>query len=173
MLLASIKHLSSTERAIAKILCGDFNDVVDSPAVRTLLDSDEDFQDVFAECHPNDPGFTYACRNQYVDPSWTADERVDYIFATRDLVPQVCSVAFDGSNGFDFVSDHLAFEAGAFSFCAETTPSSGFQSPEVEIRQLLLTSLLLRYVPPSSAMNEIIEFRDIDPEPMMECDDGS
>jgi endonuclease/exonuclease/phosphatase family metal-dependent hydrolase len=107
MLLASIKHLGSTERAIAKILCGDFNDVVDSPAVRTLLDSDEDFQDVFAECHPNNPGFTYACRNRYVDPSWTADERVDYIFATRDLVPQVCSVVFDGSNGFDFVSDHF------------------------------------------------------------------
>jgi endonuclease/exonuclease/phosphatase family metal-dependent hydrolase len=106
-LLVSIKHSNSTEGAIAKLLCGDFNDVVDSPAVRTLLGSDENFHDVFAECHPNDPGFTYACRNKYVDPSWTVDERIDYIFANRDLLPQECSVVFDGSNGFDFVSDHF------------------------------------------------------------------
>jgi endonuclease/exonuclease/phosphatase family metal-dependent hydrolase len=105
MLLASIK--SSTERGTAKILCGDFNDVVDSPAVKAVLDSEQDFRDVFAECNPNSPGFTYACRNPYVDRSWTIDERIDYIFANRDLVLQECSVVFDGNNGFDFVSDHF------------------------------------------------------------------
>ena len=76
--------------------------------------SDEDFHDVFAECHPNSPGFTYACRNRYVDPSWTIDERIDYIFANRDLVPQECSVVFDGNNGFDFVSIISAYFAGSF-----------------------------------------------------------
>jgi endonuclease/exonuclease/phosphatase family metal-dependent hydrolase len=107
MLLTSIKHYRSTGRGIAKILCGDFNDVVDSPAVKAVLGSDEEFHDVFAECHPNSPGFTYACHNQYVDPSWTVDERIDYIFASRDLVSKDCSVVFDGNNGFDFVSDHF------------------------------------------------------------------
>lgn len=107
MLLTAIKHHHSTERGIAKILCGDFNDVADSPAVEAVLDSDEDFFDVFAECHPNSPGFTYSRHNQYVDPSWTVDERIDYIFASRDLVAKDCSVVFDGSNGLDFVSDHF------------------------------------------------------------------
>ena len=107
MLLASIKNHRSAGRRIAKILCGDFNDVADSPAVRSVLDSDEEFQDVFAECHPNCPGVTYACHNPYVDPSWTVDERIDYIFAGRDLVPKDCSVVFDGNNGLDFVSDHF------------------------------------------------------------------
>lgn len=107
MLLASIKQHRSAGRRIAKILCGDFNDVADSPAVKSVLDSDEEFQDVFAECHPGCPGFTYACHNPYVDPSWTVDERIDYIFADRDLVPKECSVVFDGNNGLDFVSDHF------------------------------------------------------------------
>lgn len=106
-LLASIRQLPSSERGIAKILCGDFNDVDDSPSVRTVLGCEEEFRDVFAECHPNSPGVTYACRNQYVDPSWTVDQRIDYIFATRDLVPQECSVVFDGNDGFDLVSDHF------------------------------------------------------------------
>jgi endonuclease/exonuclease/phosphatase family metal-dependent hydrolase len=128
MLLASINRLRSTEIGIPKIICGDFNDVVESPAVRTLLDSDEDFHDVFAECHPNDPGSTYACRNRHVDRSWTVDERIDYIFATRDLVPQECSVVFDGSNGFDVVSDHFGV------FCRlkfASQPNSAPQSCEV------------------------------------------
>ena len=107
MLLASIKHRHSTGRGMATILCGDFNDVVDSPAVKAVLDSDEDFHDVFAECHPNSPGVTYARHNRYVDPSWTVDERIDYIFASSDLVPEDCSVVFDGNNGLDFVSDHF------------------------------------------------------------------
>jgi endonuclease/exonuclease/phosphatase family metal-dependent hydrolase len=119
ILLASIEHRRSIERGIAKILCGDFNDVADSPAVKAVLDSDKDFHDVFAECHPNSSGFTYARHNRYVDPSWTVDERIDYIFASSDLVPEDCSVVFDGNNGLDFVSDHfgvfcrLAFREGA------------------------------------------------------------
>ena len=91
----------------ATILCGDFNDVADSPAIRAVLDSDEGYHDAFATCHPSSPGFTYACHNQYVEPSWTIDERIDYIFASGNLVPKTCSVVFDGNKGFDFVSDHF------------------------------------------------------------------
>jgi maltose 6'-phosphate phosphatase len=107
MLLASIKHHRPTGKGMAIILCGDFNDVADSPAVKAVLESNEDFRDVFAECHPNSPGVTYARHNRYVDPSWTVDERIDYIFASRDLALEDCSVVFDGNNGLDFVSDHF------------------------------------------------------------------
>jgi len=105
MLLSAIERLYS--RKIAKILCGDFNDVPNSPAVRAVLDSTEKFYDVFAECYPNSAGFTYSRQNQYVEPSWTVDERIDYIFANHDLVPKDCSVVFDGNNGLDLVSDHF------------------------------------------------------------------
>jgi endonuclease/exonuclease/phosphatase family metal-dependent hydrolase len=106
-LLAAIKRQHSTPRRVAKILCGDFNDVANSPAVCAVLNSDEQFCDVFAECHPNKPGFTYSPRNQYVDRSWTVDVRIDYIFVSGDLVPKDCAVVFDGNNGLDFVSDHF------------------------------------------------------------------
>ena len=93
---------------IAKILCGDFNDVAESPTVRAVLESDENFHDVFAECNPISPGITYSCqKNRYVDPYWTEDQRVDYIFAGRDLVPENCRVVFDGNSGLDLVSDHF------------------------------------------------------------------
>ena len=104
-LLAAIERLYSG--TTAKILCGDFNDVPNSPAVRAVLDSKEEFRDVFAECHPGEPGFTYSPKNRYVEPSWTVDERIDYIFANRDLVATDCSVVFDGSNALDLVSDHF------------------------------------------------------------------
>jgi endonuclease/exonuclease/phosphatase family metal-dependent hydrolase len=107
VLLASIKRSFSTERPIAKILCGDFNDTADSPAVRAVLDSEANFQDGFAKCCPNCQGVTYSCHNRYVDPSWTLDQRIDYIFASRDLVIKDSAVVFDGNNGFDLASDHF------------------------------------------------------------------
>jgi endonuclease/exonuclease/phosphatase family metal-dependent hydrolase len=107
VLLAAIAHRCSTATGLAKVLCGDFNDTETSPAVRAVLDSDLHFCDVFAECHPGSPGFTYSTRNKYVDPSWTLDERIDYIFASPDIVRTCCSVVFDGSTGFDLVSDHF------------------------------------------------------------------
>ena len=78
-----------------------------SPAIRAVLNSDEKFIDVFAQCHPNDRGFTYSPRNQYVERSWTLDERIDYIFMSRDLMPKDCAIVFDGNNGLDFASDHF------------------------------------------------------------------
>ena len=103
-LLAAIERFYS--EMPAKILCGDFNDVPDSPAVRAVLDSKQEFRDAFAECHPGESGFTYLPKNRYVDPSWALVQRIDYIFAGRDVVPNDCSVVFDGSNGLDLVSDH-------------------------------------------------------------------
>jgi endonuclease/exonuclease/phosphatase family metal-dependent hydrolase len=111
MLLTAIERCCPPGKQTAKILCGDFNDTADSPAVRAVMDDKEDFQDVFAECFPNCRGITYSCRNRYVDPSWTLDQRIDYIFASRDLAIKDCSVVFDGNNGFDLSSDHF----GVFS----------------------------------------------------------
>jgi endonuclease/exonuclease/phosphatase family metal-dependent hydrolase len=107
VLVAAIAQRCSTIPGLAKVLCGDFNDTEASPAVRAVLGSDLGFHDVFAECHPANPGFTYSCRNKYVDPSWTLDERIDYIFASQEIVPTECSVVFDGIGGFDLVSDHF------------------------------------------------------------------
>ncbi len=106
-LLAAIKHRHPRNGGIAKILCGDFNDVTNSPAVCAVLDGDEEFCDVFAACHPYNAGFTYSPRNPYVERSWTVDERIDFIFVNRDLVPKKCAVVFDGNNGLDFASDHF------------------------------------------------------------------
>jgi endonuclease/exonuclease/phosphatase family metal-dependent hydrolase len=106
VLLGAIAHHCATT-GLAKVLCGDFNDTGTSPAIRAVVDSDLHFRDVFAECHPGSPGFTYSPRNKYVEPSWTLDERIDYIFVSRDIVPTSCSVVFDGSGGFDLVSDHF------------------------------------------------------------------
>jgi endonuclease/exonuclease/phosphatase family metal-dependent hydrolase len=107
MVLTAIEHRCSTGKQMAKILCGDFNDTADSPAVRAVMDGKEDFQDVFEECFPDFPGITYSCSNRYVDPAWTLDQRIDYIFASRDLAVKDCSVVFDGNNGFDLASDHF------------------------------------------------------------------
>jgi endonuclease/exonuclease/phosphatase family metal-dependent hydrolase len=78
ILLAAIKHPRTTGRSVARVLCGDFNDTADSPAVRAVLDSEAGLQDVFAACCPDSPGITYSCHNRYVDPSWTLDQRIDY-----------------------------------------------------------------------------------------------
>jgi endonuclease/exonuclease/phosphatase family metal-dependent hydrolase len=105
VLLTAIKQNRS--KGMAAILCGDLNDIPDSPTIRAILDSDQQFYDVFAACGPNNPGVTYSRRNHYVDPSWSLDERIDYIFASRDLAAHACSVVFDGTNGLDLVSDHF------------------------------------------------------------------
>ena len=106
-LLAAVNRHYPESEGVAKILCGDFNDTADSPTICAILNSDEEFIDVFAECHPNNQGFTYSPRNPYVEQSWTKDERIDYIFISCDLVPKDCAVVFDGNDGLDFVSDHF------------------------------------------------------------------
>jgi len=116
VLLAALKNFSSKRDKPAKLLCGDFNDVAESPTVRAVLESDEKFHDVFAECNPLDPGITYSCqKNRYVDRYWTTDQRIDYIFAGIDLTPLHCRIVFDGNNGLDLVSDHFGV-VGRFDF---------------------------------------------------------
>ena len=66
-----------------------------------------DFTIRYAECHPDDAGFTWSRKNPYVHPSTTRDQRIDYIFAAGDLTPKDCSVVFDGSNGRGLASDHF------------------------------------------------------------------
>ena len=104
-LLAALARFASTGAAKAKILCGDFNDDPDSPAVRLVSDSGAGFRDCFAACCPDQPGFTWSRNNPYVDPSTIRDQRIDYIFASGDLTPKQCSVVFNGRGGF--ASDHF------------------------------------------------------------------
>ena len=88
----------------AQILCGDFNDVPDSPAVRLVLDNG--FQDTYAQCHPGKPGITFSRINPYVPPAYPEDRRLDYIFATGDIEPDDCSIVFAGRDGLGYASDH-------------------------------------------------------------------
>jgi endonuclease/exonuclease/phosphatase family metal-dependent hydrolase len=107
-MLEAIKRHTSKPGDCPKVLCGDFNDVADSPAIRLVLKDEIGFRDAFAKCHPRSRGLTYSpTRNPYVDPTWTENQRIDYIFLTRGLRPKNCSVVFDGTRGLDFVSDHF------------------------------------------------------------------
>lgn len=111
VLLPAIERYGSANKAQTKILCGDFNDDPDSPALRAVLDSGIGFRDSYADCRPDHPGFTWSRKNPYVHPSTTRDQRIDYIFAAGSLAPKDYSVVFDGNNGLDLVSDHF----GVFS----------------------------------------------------------
>lgn len=105
--IAMLKRQLGNGGNVTKILCGDFNDVPGSPSVRALLNSDDSFYDVFVECNPTNSGITYSCKNRYVDPHWTVDQRIDYIFASDELVARNCDVVFNGNNDLDIVSDHF------------------------------------------------------------------
>lgn len=107
VLLPAIERHRSANEAQAKILCGDFNDDPDSPALRAVLDSGIGFRDSYAECGPDSAGFTWSRKNPYVHPSTTRDQRIDYIFSAGELTPKDCSVVFDGSNGLGLASDHF------------------------------------------------------------------
>jgi endonuclease/exonuclease/phosphatase family metal-dependent hydrolase len=102
--LGAIKAFRANDGRQPAILCGDFNDVPDSPPVRLVTDSG--FQDVHARCHPGSPGLTFTRQNSYVPSSYPEDRRLDYIFTTEDLQAEDCSVVFDGRNGLDLASDH-------------------------------------------------------------------
>ncbi len=105
VLLPAIERYGMADQA--KILCGDFNDDPNLPALRALLGSRIGFHDAFADCRAGDIGLTWSRQNPYVHPSTTRDQRVDYIFAAGDLVPKDCSVVFDGNNGLALASDHF------------------------------------------------------------------
>lgn len=107
-MLTAIRRHDPKPGDCPKVLCGDFNDVPDSPAIRLILDDELRFRDAFAKCHPRSRGLTFSPnRNPYVEPIWTENQRIDYVFLTRGLRPKNCSVVFDGTRGLDFVSDHF------------------------------------------------------------------
>jgi endonuclease/exonuclease/phosphatase family metal-dependent hydrolase len=91
----------------AIILAGDFNDQVNSPAIQAILQSKHGFRDAYAACQPNDPGVTFTSRNPYVGSGYQPGIRIDFVFATPNLKPITCTLAFDGTHDLDFVSDHL------------------------------------------------------------------
>jgi endonuclease/exonuclease/phosphatase family metal-dependent hydrolase len=106
-ILTAIRRHDPKPEDCPKVLCGDFNDVADSPAIRLILNDEVGFRDAFYECHPRSRGYTYSPRNPYVERSWTEDQRIDYIFLTRGLKAKACSVVFDNTRGLHFVSDHF------------------------------------------------------------------
>jgi endonuclease/exonuclease/phosphatase family metal-dependent hydrolase len=103
VLLPAIERFGAPD---ATILCGDFNDDPDSPAVLAVRDSAIGFRDCYAETGPDEPGLTWVRKNPYVHPSTTRDQRIDYIFAAGGLVAKDCTVVFDGNNGLGLASDH-------------------------------------------------------------------
>jgi endonuclease/exonuclease/phosphatase family metal-dependent hydrolase len=104
--LAAIDGFSRANPAEAKILCGDFNDDPDSPAIQRVLTGGAEFRDAFGQCHPRDLGFTYSLENSYVPRAYPRSQRVDYVFTGGSATPQVCSVVFDGRDGLALASDH-------------------------------------------------------------------
>jgi endonuclease/exonuclease/phosphatase family metal-dependent hydrolase len=107
------KALDAVDQFTAKacidaiILTGDFNEELGSPAVQAVLGSRHGFLDAYSACHPDGLGATFSSTNPYVGPGFTPGQRIDFIFATRRLEPVECRLAFDGTVGLDFVSDHL------------------------------------------------------------------
>jgi len=106
-MLAAIRRHDPPPGKCPTVLCGDFNDVAGSPAIRLILSDAIGFRDVFAGCHPRSSGFTFSPRNPYVERSWTEDERIDYVFVSPGLTAIKCAVVFDGADGLDFASDHF------------------------------------------------------------------
>lgn len=91
----------------AVVLCGDFNDTPDSPAIRTILDSGQVRFDAFAHCHAGCRGHTFSFRNRYVDSSLWEEGRIDYIFVGGELRIDDCEIVFDGRDGLEIASDHF------------------------------------------------------------------
>lgn len=92
--------------AQAVIVCGDFNDQPDSPAIEAMLHNDAARFDAYASCNPGREGHTFTAKNPYVDGALWPDWRVDYIFGEGALTPVDCRVVFDGSEQ-GIASDHF------------------------------------------------------------------
>lgn len=85
----------------AVVLCGDFNDDPDSPA---LLAVAEKFTDSFASCRPSDPGPTWMRQNPHVHHTTERDQRIDYVFFAGALAARDCRVVFNDRAAL--ASDH-------------------------------------------------------------------
>jgi len=93
--------------AAAVILCGDFNDEADSPAVQAVLGGGRGRVDAFAARGSESPGHTFTSKNPYVDGAIWPDGRIDYLFVEGELEPVSCRIVFDGRAGLEIASDHF------------------------------------------------------------------
>ena len=107
-MLEAIKRHAPKPGNCPKVLCGDFNDVADSPAIRLVLKDEIGIPRCLCQMPPAQswvhlfsPGILM------FDPAWTENQRIDYVFLSRGLKAKNCSVVFDGTHGLDFVSDHF------------------------------------------------------------------
>jgi endonuclease/exonuclease/phosphatase family metal-dependent hydrolase len=103
----AIGDYRKTVEAQAVLICGDFNDQPDSPAIRAMLDGEPERFDAFASCNGGREGHTFTSENPYVDGALWPDWRVDYIFGDGALDPIDCRVVFDGNDGLRIASDHF------------------------------------------------------------------
>lgn len=93
----------------ATILCGDFNDDPDSPALLAVKSHRLGLRDSFAACHPDAPGLTWMRQNPYVHHTTERDKRIDYIFCAGAVTPISSAVVFNDATAL--ASDHY----GVFS----------------------------------------------------------
>jgi len=106
---ALLGALERHEARDATILCGDFNDDPDSPALRAVVESGLVFRDAFAVCYEGQSGYTWSRQNPYVDRSTLRDQRIDYIFCAGALTPSACAVVFNDAECL--ASDHYGLLA--------------------------------------------------------------
>ncbi len=103
----AIGHYRKKLEAQSVVICGDFNDKPDSPAIRAMLGDELKRFDAFACCNAGREGHTFTSKNPYVDGRLWPDWRVDYIFGDSELKPIDCRVVFDGNDGLRIASDHF------------------------------------------------------------------
>lgn len=107
ILVSAVQDYCDQFRVPSVVICGDFNDTPDSPAIQTLLESKHSLFDAFATCQPKCRGYTYSFQNPYVDRALWQEGRIDYIFAGGELQLKCCEIVFDGRKGLQIVSDHF------------------------------------------------------------------
>lgn len=94
----------------ATILCGDFNDDPDSPALLAVAAHGLGLRDSYAACHPGAAGFTWMRQNPYVHHTTERDQRIDYIFCAGTPDPISSAVVFSDLNAL--ASDHFGVCSG-------------------------------------------------------------
>lgn len=103
------------------ILAGDLNTRPDQLGYRVMREA-LGLRDAFAECHPQEDGYTYRTENPYAQAH---NQRLDYVLYSHGLAPRACSIAYSDIpvNGALALSDHDALLA-QFDITSEPAPAS-------------------------------------------------
>lgn len=88
------------------VVGGDFNAIIDEPAIQRVSDS---YQDAFLSLHPDDEGITWSRENKLVR-SVRSDRRIDYIFCSKNLGVEKAEVILNEEKPI-FPSDHFGVMA--------------------------------------------------------------